>query len=402
VGSLIQGRKVSAPLLAEHFANIQLPLRADAPVLMLIGRVDDWNELTMAPDKSLIIYAVQNIVEEMLSTAVLSMSLVYESSKIVWLIQSAEDRPVHWESTFHHVNGKLERIQDTCTRLLHLSVSFVLSSKETEWPELADKFHSLKYLLVRGLGGHKGTLLTETNGSWNGKHLRHELVGGSSDRQNVRQLQSKIPMLVNALESGNEEEFERMYEEVAPVFLGEKMPGMRKIELYHALSYVFLTFVNKYDLESELGEQVDWSKLVHYDDEVPWKQWDVYFRQLASLIFAVNREDQEQTTHEVVRKVHSFIESNLSADLSLNQLADHVHLNPSYLSRLYKQMTGTGLSEHMSEVRDRKAKELLMVGHLRVHEIAASLGYNSSHAFSRFFKKQNGMTPQEYRELQGV
>jgi len=402
VGSLIQGKKVPAPLLAEHFANIELPLHADAPVLVLIGRVDDWNELTMAPDKSLIIYAVQNIVEEMLSTAVTSMSLVYESSKIIWLIQSGDSRPVYWESTFHHVNGMLEAIQDTCMRLLHLSVSFVLSSHETEWPELADKIHSLKYLLVRGLGGHKGTLLTETNGSWNEKRLLHELVVSSPDKQSIRQLQSKIPMLLNALESGNEEEFERMYEEVAPIFLDEKLTGMRKIELYHALSYVFLTFVNKYDLESELGEQVDWSKLVHYNDEVPWKQWDTFFRQLASLIFAVNREDQEQSTHEVVRKVHGFIESNLSADLSLNQLADHVHLNPSYLSRLYKQMTGTGLSEHMSEVRDRKAKELLMVSHLKVHEIAASLGYNSSHAFSRFFKKQNGMTPQEYRELQGV
>jgi len=402
VGSLIQGKKVPAALLGEHFANIQLPLRADAPVLVLIGRIDDWNELTMAPDKSLIIYAVQNIVEEMLSNTVISMSLVYESSKIIWLIQPGDDLPVDWESAFHHVNERLENIQDTCMRLLHLSVSFVLSSQETEWPDLADKFHSLKYLLVRGLGGHKGTLLTETNGSWNGKHLLHELVSASPDKQSIRQLQSKIPILLNALESGNEEEFDRIYEEVTPVFLDEKLPVMRKIELYHALSYVFLTFVNKYDMESELGEQVDWSKLVHYDDEVPWKQWDAFFRQLACLIFTVNRQDQEQSTHEVVRKVHSFIESNLSADLSLNQLADHVHLNPSYLSRLYKQMTGTGLSEHMSEVRDRKAKEMLMISHLRVHEIAANLGYNSSHAFSRFFKKQNGITPQEYRELQGV
>lgn len=406
LSALIQGKKVGQELLAEHFANLRLSLRAEQSVLLLVGRIDDWNEIMKAPDKSLIVYAVQNIVEELLAESVLSISLVYESSKIIWLIQSRETEKSDREAAFRGVNGMLEHIQGKCAELLKQSVSFVLAREETPWNEASDRFHELTVLLARGLGGRKGALLTEP-GATEGKAAGGlsegaEGRGSAAAKQGIRQLTGKIPLLLSFLESGNEEEFARTYEELAPVFADESFPGMRKIELYHALSYVFLTFVNKYGLENELSAQTDWNKLVRYDDGVSWHQWYAFFGQLASLIFAANREDQEQSTHDVVRKVHEFIETNLSADLSLIQLADHVHLNPSYLSRLYKQMTGTGLSEYMSDFRDRKAKELLTAGHLKVHEIAAKLGYNSSHAFIRFFKKQNGMTPQEYKELQGI
>lgn len=391
--SILQGKKVERILLAEHFTNIQLPFRAHDPVFLLICRVDDWNEITSAPDKSLIIYAVQNIVEELLSESTQLISLVYESSKIIWIVQPQSSESDDWEKTSRFVNGMLEMIQSKCLSLLKLSVSFVLGSKEAAWSELADRFHALKYLFVRGLGSRKGTLLTEEGLS------RNDAVPGT--RKRSYQLQSKVSLLLNSLENGSEQEFYRIYEELAPIFSDDRVPRLQKVELYHALSYVFLTFVNKYDLESELGEQVEWNKLVLFDDQTTWEEWNVYFLHLASHIIAWNKEEQEQSTHDVVKKLHDFIESHISADISLIHLADHVNLNPSYLSRLYKQITGNGLSDYLTEYRDRKAKEMLKKSNLKVQEIAAQLGYNSSHSFIRFFKKQNQVTPQEYREQWG-
>ncbi|BBI32876.1 response regulator [Cohnella abietis] len=401
--SLLQGKKVEQSLLAEHFANIQLPFRASDCVFLLICRVDDWNEITKAPDKSLIIYAVQNIVEELLSESTQLISLVHESSKIIWILQPQSSAPDELDKTLHFVNGMLEMIQSKCLSLLKLSVSFVLGSREAAWSELADRFHSLKYLLVRGLGGRKGTLLTDVIRS--SGDVGHSNAGNNTIlgiKKGSYQLQSKVPLLLSSLENGSEEEFYRLYEELAPIFSDDHVPRLQKMELYHALSYVFLTFVNKYDLESELGEQIEWSKLVLFNDQVSWQEWNAYFLHLASLIIAWNMEEQEQSTHEVVKKVHDFIESHISADISLIHLADHVNLNPSYLSRLYKQITGNGLSDYLTEYRDRKAKEMLKKSNLKVHEIAAQLGYNSSHAFIRFFKKQNRVTPQEYREQWGL
>ncbi|MFC5404380.1 response regulator [Cohnella soli] len=395
---LLQGKKVENELLAEHFANIQLSFRVADPVLLLICRVDDWNEITTAPDKALIIYAVQNIAEEFLAESAKLVSLVYEPSKIVWILQPHSTLAEDWERAFHYVNGMTEMIQSKCRELLKLSVSFVLGSREVAWCDLAERFRALKFLLVRGLGRQRGTLLTDLKAMTYSDERR---AGLQEPVPKSDELPIKMQLLMNGLENGSETDFYRLYEELSPIFTDERVSRLHKLELYHALSFMFLTFVNKYDLEKELKDQCDWDRLIRYDEQVSWEEWNLYFQQLASAIIAWNLNEQEQSTHEVVKKVHDFIENHISTDISLIHLADHVNLNPSYLSRLYKQITGNALSDYLTEIRDRKAKDLLRKSTLKVHEIAAALGYNSSHAFIRFFKKINRMTPQEYREQWG-
>ncbi|QHT63047.1 helix-turn-helix transcriptional regulator [Paenibacillus lycopersici] len=90
--------------------------------------------------------------------------------------------------------------------------------------------------------------------------------------------------------------------------------------------------------------------------------------------------------------------AELDGDLSLPRLADVVYLNPVYLSRLYKQKTGIGLSDYIVNAKIAKAKELLAEAKWKVHEIAAKVGYDSTPSFTRFFKRQTNLSPQEYRD----
>jgi two-component system response regulator YesN len=100
----------------------------------------------------------------------------------------------------------------------------------------------------------------------------------------------------------------------------------------------------------------------------------------------------------LIDKVHGYIEAHLAEDLTLPTLAAQVNLNPSYFSRFYKQMTGGSLSDYIANVRNEKAKELLLDNKLKIQDIAMKAGYHSSMAFIRFFKKQNRITPQELRK----
>jgi len=83
----------------------------------------------------------------------------------------------------------------------------------------------------------------------------------------------------------------------------------------------------------------------------------------------------------------------------LVRLADQVHFNPSYLSRLFKQKTGLNLSDYISDIRVQKAKELLQDMNMKIYEVAQALGYSSSANFVRFFRKATGISPQEYRDI---
>lgn len=115
-------------------------------------------------------------------------------------------------------------------------------------------------------------------------------------------------------------------------------------------------------------------------------------------IVDVGRMQQDDVTERWVQEVHEFIASHLSDDLSLVRIAEKVHMNPSYLSRYYKQVTGRNLSEYISDTRLQAAKRWIVEERLKFHDIAFRLGFNSPSYFTTFFKKLTGQTPQEYRE----
>jgi len=99
-----------------------------------------------------------------------------------------------------------------------------------------------------------------------------------------------------------------------------------------------------------------------------------------------------------VGHVLNYIRENLGSDLSLTALSELVYLNPSYLSRRFKEITGRNLTDTILELRMEEACRLLRNTAGRVKNIAAGLGYGSAAHFSRIFKKEMGITPQEYRD----
>ncbi|MDQ0900351.1 MULTISPECIES: helix-turn-helix domain-containing protein [unclassified Paenibacillus] len=102
-----------------------------------------------------------------------------------------------------------------------------------------------------------------------------------------------------------------------------------------------------------------------------------------------------------IEQVQQFIGSNLSRDISLTDAAALVHLNPSYLSQLFKQQTGGKFVDYVIEMRMEEAKKLLIITSLRVSEIAERLGYGDISYFSSTFKKLIGCSPLEYRKSGG-
>lgn len=105
-----------------------------------------------------------------------------------------------------------------------------------------------------------------------------------------------------------------------------------------------------------------------------------------------------ETSLQVVKDTDEYIHSHLNESLSLEVLAKRVFLNPSYFSRLYKQITGANLSDYITEQRISFAKKALAKTDKKISAIAAAIGFDSSSYFTVFFKKHTGISPSEYRE----
>lgn len=86
-----------------------------------------------------------------------------------------------------------------------------------------------------------------------------------------------------------------------------------------------------------------------------------------------------------------------SAELSLGEVCQHVHLSLSYFSSLFKQETGLTFVEYLTKHRLSKAKELLLATGLKTYDIAERVGYQDPQYFSVIFKRRVGMSPKEFR-----
>ena len=95
-----------------------------------------------------------------------------------------------------------------------------------------------------------------------------------------------------------------------------------------------------------------------------------------------------------VQKLHDFIHENYAAIPSVAFLAEHFHLNRSYIQRAYKKTFGVGLKQELTRVRCDAAKMLLHKGY-SVNETARLVGYDSVSSFSRAFHEETGLTPKQ-------
>ncbi|RKN79185.1 response regulator transcription factor [Paenibacillus ginsengarvi] len=98
----------------------------------------------------------------------------------------------------------------------------------------------------------------------------------------------------------------------------------------------------------------------------------------------------------------AYIDSRLSQDISLEQVAAMVGLTPTYFSALFKKMTNETFVKYRIHKRMERAKELLAVPHIRIVDVAAEVGYDDYPHFTKTFKKIVGISPSDYRSGLGI
>jgi AraC family transcriptional regulator of arabinose operon len=113
--------------------------------------------------------------------------------------------------------------------------------------------------------------------------------------------------------------------------------------------------------------------------------------------FRGGRTDPASQRSSRIEKAIDMIHDSLTGDLSLKELAHKAFMSESSFSHLFKDLTGIPPKKYATRVRIARAKEMLETTELTVKEIAAELGYDDPHYFSRIFKKTAGKPPSAFR-----
>ncbi|MBP3039881.1 response regulator [Bacillaceae bacterium Marseille-Q3522] len=103
---------------------------------------------------------------------------------------------------------------------------------------------------------------------------------------------------------------------------------------------------------------------------------------------------------EMLKSALRYIELHYMKEIKLNTVAEKVHLNPQYFSRIFKKEFHVTFTEYVTQLRIEAAKKLLLQTERPVYRIAIELGFADAAYFSKVFFKSVQCTPIEFRKRQ--
>lgn len=112
---------------------------------------------------------------------------------------------------------------------------------------------------------------------------------------------------------------------------------------------------------------------------------------------AVSDEETAEEEERTIVSITRYLQDHLAEEMSLSVLAEEFHLNPQYISQLFKNEIGVNFLAYLTNIRMEKAKKLLLTTSFSVAEVAERSGYGDYRVFTKVFKKTEGITPSQYR-----
>ena len=114
-----------------------------------------------------------------------------------------------------------------------------------------------------------------------------------------------------------------------------------------------------------------------------------------NLIDKENERESNKIT--VIRALMDYIDSHYDENISRDSIAEAFHYSPSYFSTVFHKLSGTTISEYITNCRMNKAKDMICNSDMLISDIIKTVGYRSESLFYRNFRKYFSINPNELR-----
>lgn len=193
---------------------------------------------------------------------------------------------------------------------------------------------------------------------------------------------------------------------IAPTLQSLGASGL--LDVFHKLHHCLIRSPNQEEvreLEALLKKMSDLTNNPHILEQE--KDWE-FKTLLTQVLIIVNRLGHTSSQKEMsdnddkaqhAEKIATFIREHFHEKLSIERIAKRINLSKSYVSHVFKEMTGYTVMEYVMATRLQQVKFLLEMDESKtLQHIADECGFESVSHFSRFFKKNVGMTAKQYRQ----
>ena len=162
---------------------------------------------------------------------------------------------------------------------------------------------------------------------------------------------------------------------------------------YYCYKLMTVYFANAKDSQN-LKEEM--ARLIAFSDT---RQLFVMLRQSVRRLCTMLNENEQTTANKLSKKLLNYVDVNFNnQNLCLTSAADYLETSIYVVSRLFKEATGKGFKEYVTDKRLEYARELLETTNYNVSEISAMAGFENTVYFSNVFKAKYGLPPTQYRK----
>lgn len=173
-----------------------------------------------------------------------------------------------------------------------------------------------------------------------------------------------------------------------------KLPTRMKKQLIEHILNIVLKVMHLKKFPIPNGK-LDFQILNEYLGQPP----EAAYEDMKALIDKFLQADKNKKTKTDYKEILDYMEENYtSVDFTLDVLASHFNINPSHLSSTLKKELGIGFLEYITELRIKKAQDLLINTNMDITEIVPLCGFGSVQTFYRTFRNSSGISPGKYRE----
>lgn len=215
-------------------------------------------------------------------------------------------------------------------------------------------------------------------------------------------------ILLEQIRTGNLEALEASYAKASSEDL--KRLGKMSDSPFKQLEYAccsFVTLATRAAVEGGL------------DTDTAYSISDVYLQRLAKCLTprnilslleevrfgfakAVRDRRRERARISYLEQAKDYIATHLNKEFTLESMAKEIGVNPSYLSRKFKEYENMGIAEYTSRRRIQAAENMLKYSDIPIAAIAQYLCFHSQSYFGAVFKEYTGLSPRRYREQEKV
>lgn len=212
--------------------------------------------------------------------------------------------------------------------------------------------------------------------------------------------------ILSCVKYGDLNRLKQTYEALPSIRYGKMSASVNPIRKYFYGAIANTTLVTRAAIEGGLDEETAFSLSDIYIKKMEQctriEELDALNEQMAidfTKLVAKQRKRLSPRYSKAVTQVMKLIYERSHQKIRLEELAERVGLNAKYLSFLFKKETGCKLSDYILSVRMEEAKKLLTYSDYTSSQIGEYLAFNSQSYFISVFKRQTGLTPNQYREL---